>query len=242
VERLLPNRVDERLTVQVVGGDACSAEETHSALLALGQAVEQRDKYTGTHCQRMAYLGVTLGIAMGLDRDSLVALHHGGYLHDIGKVGIPDAILLKPGALTPEEWTTMRSHTTRGVEICRHLKSLSKVLPIIRNHHERLDGSGYPDGLRGTQIPLLARIMQVVDIYDALTNPRPYRKRCEAEEALDILDEETERGWRDPEIVTVFRGIYQTGSDCSLVNLNRALLGSVHNGCQPVASDATVTG
>lgn len=196
----------EKFQTAAWNGDTADMQ---AALLALGEAVEQRDCHTGKHCRRMAYLGVALGAAMGLDDESLAALHHGGYLHDIGKVGIPDAILFKPGALTMEEWTTMRTHTTRGVEICRHMKSLVKVLPIIRNHHERFDGSGYPDGLKGNQIPLLARVMQVVDIYDALTNPRPYRKECSEEKALDILADETERGWRDPEIVGVFQNLHK---------------------------------
>jgi len=183
----------------------CSTDEV---LLALGQVVEKRDPRTGAHCQRMAYLAVMLGDAMGLERESLLALCQGGYLHDIGKVAIPDAILRKPGALTKSEWMTMRTHPTCGVEICRHVKSLAKVLPIIRSHHERLDGSGYPDGLKGQEIPLLARVMQVVDIYDALTNPRAYREECLPEAALEILAEETARGWRDPEIVAVFRELH----------------------------------
>src|ERR1035438_9036869 len=138
------------------------------------RAFEQRDANTGGHCERLAFTGVALGIALGLDRMSLLALYRGGYLHDVGKVGIPDCILFKPGKLTEDEWVTMRSHTVRGEEICGHLKSLSTVLPIIRHHHEKWDGSGYPDGLRGNQIPLLARVLQIADIYDALTSERPY--------------------------------------------------------------------
>jgi len=188
--------------------NGCSIDEMQATLLALGQAVEQRDENTGDHCKRLACLGVAMGIRLGLDHDSLVALYRGGYLHDVGKVGIPDAILLKPGKLTSEEWVTMRSHTTRGEEICCHVKALIPVLPIIRNHHERWDGMGYPDGLRANQIPLLARIMQVADIYDALTNPRPYRQACTPAEALDIIRDETARGWRDPEVVQVFISLY----------------------------------
>jgi putative two-component system response regulator len=145
-----------------------------------------------------------MGIAMGLARPRLVALYRGGYLHDVGKVGIPDSILFKPGPLTADEWVTMRSHTTRGEEICRHMKSLAPVLPIIRHHHERWDGSGYPDGLRGKQIPLLARIVQIVDIYDALANPRPYKPAYTPDRALAVIQEETARGWRDPQIVKEF--------------------------------------
>jgi putative two-component system response regulator len=199
--QLFANRQDE------TRGE-CSIDEMQATLLALGQAVEQRDGHTGSHCKRLAYLGVAMGVCMELDRDHLVALYRGGYLHDIGKVGIPDSILLKPGKLTGEEWMIMRTHTTRGEEICRHVKSLHAVLPIIRHHHERWDGSGYPDGLSGTRIPLLARVLQVADIYDALTNPRAYREACSPAEAIGILREEDARGWRDPEAVRAFLALY----------------------------------
>jgi putative two-component system response regulator len=180
------------------------ADETEGLFFALAQAVEQRDSHTACHCERLAFLSVALGTVMGLDRPSLLALYRGGYLHDVGKVGIPDSILFKPGRLSAEEWVIMRSHTTRGEEICRHLKWLRPVLPVIRHHHERWDGSGYPDGLRGEQIPLLARVLQVADIYEALTNSRPYKPAFETAKALQILRKEAECGWRDPEIVRVF--------------------------------------
>jgi len=152
-------------------------------------------------------------MAMSLDQSALAALYRGGYLHDVGKVGIPDSILFKPGKLTAQEWVVMRSHPVRGEEICRHLKSLGPILPIIRHHHERWDGSGYPDGLRGQQIPLLARIVQVADIYDALTNPRPYKQAFSSEEAIGVIEEETARGWRDPEVVAVFLRLPVKGID-----------------------------
>ncbi len=181
-----------------------AVDETEQILFALAMAVEQRDRHTAGHCGRLALMAVSLGIAMGLARASLIALYRGGYLHDVGKVGIPDSILFKPDKLTAEEWVTMRSHTTRGEDICRHLATLSPVLPIIRHHHERWDGSGYPDGLRGEQIPLLARVLQVADIYDALTSPRPYKPAYTPERALEIIAQETDRGWRDPQIVELF--------------------------------------
>jgi putative two-component system response regulator len=179
-------------------------ETTESILFALAQAVEQRDAHTSGHCARLAFISVSLGIAMGLERACLLSLYRGGYLHDVGKVGIPDSILFKPAKLTAEEWVVMRSHAVRGEEICRHLRSLEPVLPIIRHHHEQWDGSGYPDGLRGDQIPLLARVVQTADIYDALTSARPYKPALKPNEALRILHEETDRGWRDPEIVNLF--------------------------------------
>ena len=177
-------------------------------LFALAEAVEQRDRHIAGHCQRLAFIAVTLGMAMGLERSSLLALHRGGYLHDVGKVGIPDSILFKPAKLTSEEWVVMRSHSIRGEEICRHLRSMADVLPIIRHHHERWDGSGYPDCLRGSEIPLLARVLQIADIYDALTSPRPYKPPFSAEEALRTIEDETGAGWRDPELVELFLRIH----------------------------------
>jgi putative two-component system response regulator len=181
-----------------------STEETETILLALAQAVEQRDPHTARHCERLASISIVLGTALDLPRESLRALYRGGFLHDVGKVGIPDAILFKPTSLTSEEWLVMRTHTIRGEEICRHVQSLAPVLPIIRHHHERWDGSGYPDGLRGAQIPILARVLQIADIYDALISPRPYKRALTAAEALKVIEKETEFGWRDPQIVNLF--------------------------------------
>ena len=181
-----------------------SADETEAILFALALAVEQRDRQTAGHCERLALMSVAMGVAMGLARHHLMALYRGGFLHDVGKVGIPDSILFKPDKLTAEEWVTMRSHTLRGEEICRHMRSLASVVPIIRHHHERWDGSGYPDGLRRDQIPMLARVLQIVDIYDALTSPRPYKAAYTPAEAIVIIQQETARGWRDPEIVRLF--------------------------------------
>lgn len=173
-------------------------------LYSLAKTMELRDSHTAIHCERLAYSGVALGVAMGLDSASLLTLYLGGYLHDVGKIGIPDAILLKPGKLNDEEWAVMRSHPVRGEEICYPLKSLRPALPLIRSHHERLDGSGYPDGLVGDEIPLLARVLQTVDIYDALTNPRPYKVAFTRQRALDLMEEEADRGWRDKDIMARF--------------------------------------
>jgi putative two-component system response regulator len=177
---------------------------TEAVLLSLAKVVEQRDAHTAGHCERLAFTGVALGVAMRLDSRQLLSLYLGGYLHDVGKVGIPDSILFKPGRLSDTEWETMRTHPARGEEICRPLESLKPVLPLIRHHHERLDGTGYPDGLAGNQVPLLARVLQVVDIYDALTNPRPYKHAYTRPNALEILEEEAERGWRDREVTSLF--------------------------------------
>jgi putative two-component system response regulator len=145
-----------------------------------------------------------IGIALGLPAADIRALQFGGYLHDVGKIAIPDRVLFKAGPLTPEEWQIMKSHAERGERICACTKSLAPVLPIIRHHHEKFDGTGYPDGLKGEQIPLLARILQVADIFDALTTERPYKRAYTADEALEIMHQETEKGWRDPYLVAVF--------------------------------------
>jgi putative two-component system response regulator len=192
-----------------------SLEEAETILFALAQSVEHRDKYTGLHCERLATYSIALGQALGLPKQDQLALYRGGYLHDIGKISIPDSILFKRGLLTDEEWQTMRLHTIRGEEICQPMKTLSPVLPIIRSHHERWDGTGYPDRLAGEDIPLLARILQVADIYDALTTARPYKPAFTHQQAMEIMLEEARRGWRDPELVPLFAEICQkpnTGS------------------------------
>jgi len=205
-----------------------SLEQAETILFALAQSVEHRDPCTGMHCERLAAHGLALGQTLGLSKRDQQALRRGGYLHDIGKISIPDAILFKPGKLTGEDWELMRQHTIRGEEICRPLKSLAPVLPIIRSHHERWDGSGYPDGLRGEEIPLLARILQVVDIYDALTTARPYKPAFPHAQALEILHDEARRGWRDPELVQLFA---QTFADLEARDSARI---------EPLAVDASV--
>jgi putative two-component system response regulator len=177
---------------------------TEGLLLSLAKVVEQRDNHTAGHCERLAFTGVALGVAMRLESRQLLSLYLGGYLHDVGKVGIPDAILFKPSQLSDQEWDTMKTHPIKGEEICKPLKSMASVLPLIRSHHERLDGTGYPDRLSGNQIPLLARVLQVVDIYDALTNPRPYKQAYSRPKALEILEDEASRGWRDREVTNLF--------------------------------------
>ena len=185
-----------------------SMDEAEAVLFSLAQSVEARDPALGQHCQRLALLSSTLGVAMGLPAPDLIALHRGGYLHDIGKVAVPDRVLFKPGRLNEEEWRIMKEHTVRGEQICAGMKSLKSVLPIIRNHHERWDGSGYPDGLRCEEIPLLARVLQIVDIFDGLTRERPYKPAYSPEYSLQIIQEETAAGWRDPLVVEAFTDIF----------------------------------
>ena len=179
-------------------------EHVESMLLTLGRIVEAKDPYTQGHCERLAAYSVALGQKLGLPPEELMALDRGGTLHDLGKIGIPDAILLKPGGLSEAEWAIMREHPVIGERICLSLRSLQRVLPIIRHHHERWDGSGYPDGLAGEAIPLTARILQVVDIFDALRTARPCKPALSLQTAYDVLRDEVARGWRDPDVVLPF--------------------------------------
>ena len=207
----LTARVKSLLRIKRFTDELDSAE---SVILSLALTIEARDSKTDGHCQRLARYAVTLGRELGLNDDDLGALVKGGYLHDIGKVGIPDAILNKPSGLSPDEWEVMRKHPVIGDKLCGELRSLRRVRPIVRHHHERLDGSGYPDGLRGQAIPLLAQVLSAVDVFDALTTIRPYKAALPLEEAFEILNGEVRRGWRNPEIVGVLvtlgsRGLLQ---------------------------------
>jgi putative two-component system response regulator len=184
-------------------------ERAESVLFALALTVESRDPNTSGHCERISYLSRRLGEHLGMPAEQLTALRLGGVVHDIGKIKVPDAILLKPGPLTREEWVVMREHPVEGERICASLKSFRQVLPIIRHHHEKRDGSGYPDGLRGDEIPLSARVLQVVDIYDALTSERPYKSAMPAAAAFKIMKEEVRNGWWDPDVFGGFENLLQ---------------------------------
>jgi putative two-component system response regulator len=179
-------------------------ESAESVMLALGETIEARNAYTRGHCLRLAEYAVELGRAIGLDDAHLAVLEYGGFLHDIGKIGIPDAVLLKPDKLTVKEYALLKQHTLIGDRLCQGLRSLDRVRAIVRHHHERLDGTGYPDGLRGDGIPLLAQIMSVVDVYDALTTVRPYKGALNEAEAYEELRAEARRGWRRADIVDAF--------------------------------------
>lgn len=179
-------------------------ENVEAVLFTLALSVEARDPYTEGHCDRLAQYSADLGRHLGLGEDDIVALRRGAVLHDLGKIVIPDAVLKKGSNLTPEEWRLMRQHPLTGEAICKPLRSLHKVLPIIRNHHEHWDGSGYPDGLKGEQIPLLARIVQVVDVYDALRTARPYKPALLHADAYQTMLAEADRGLWDKSLVGEF--------------------------------------
>ncbi len=187
-------------------------EHASRVLHGIALAVERRDAYTGGHCKRVGEYAVRVGVALGLRDDDLKVLRLAGTFHDLGKIAIPDAILRKPARLTAEEMEIIKTHPTVGCELVQPMRTLAGVLPLIRHHHERLDGSGYPDGLEGAQIPLTVRILSVVDIYDALATERPYKSSFPHERCIAVLREEATRGWWDRNVVeTVARVIEGNG-------------------------------
>jgi putative two-component system response regulator len=179
-------------------------ERAEAVLFALARSIEGKDPHTEGHCERLAEMSGRLGKFFGLDGPQVQALRRAGVVHDIGKVAVPDHVLLKPGPLTKKERALVERHPVVGEGICAPLKSFQLVLPIIRHHHEKLNGTGYPDGLKGDAIPITARVLQVVDVYDALIAARPYKRAMTAVEALALMEEEVRRGWWDPEVFAVF--------------------------------------
>lgn len=195
-------------------------EQAESVIFALAQTIESRDPYDGGHCARVSSNAVRFGKSLGLSKSDLETLRIGGLVHDIGKIGILDSILSKPGPLDYEEARIIEQHTIVGEKICAPLKSFRHVLPLIRSHHERINGTGYPDGLHGDQIPLMVRIIQIVDICDALTSDRAYREILTLPSALIVLCEEAERGWLDESLVNQYASLV-IGTDCSAALLDR---------------------
>jgi putative two-component system response regulator len=177
-------------------------DSAEQVIFSLAAAVEAKDAFTERHTQRVGESARYLGRRIGLPEYALDSLYRGGIIHDIGKIGVPDAILLKPGPLNEVETARMREHVAIGEAIVRPLQSAASVLPIIRHHHERYDGRGYPDGLRARQIPRLARIVSLCDAFDALVNDRPYRARLTTDEAVSVLRAGAGSQW-DPEMVEI---------------------------------------
>jgi putative two-component system response regulator len=200
----LTTRIKSLLRVKFIYEELDSAE---GVIFALAGAIEAKDAYTQGHTERVSQLALGVAHYLGLSEEDENALYKGGILHDIGKIAIPDAILNKPGRLTEEEFVTIRTHPDRGERICKPLNSIKSALTVIRFHHERMDGSGYPDHLSGNQIPVIARIMAIVDIYDALTSARAYRAALPQSQAFAILEAEAAKGWWDTTILAEFKRI-----------------------------------
>jgi putative two-component system response regulator len=188
-------------------------ESAETVVCTLARSIEAKDPYTEGHCDRLSRYSSALAARLALPEDQQIALRRAGVVHDIGKVSVPEHILLKPGPLSADEREIMESHPLIGERICAPLKSFRMVLPIIRHHHEHQDGTGYPDKLRGDDIPITARIMQIVDVFDALTTNRPYRAALSTEKAFSILREECRRGWWDLRLVNEFEEMLQNAPD-----------------------------
>lgn len=196
----LTTRIKSLLRMKLLHDDLDTSE---NIIFSLAEALEAKDFYTHGHSERVAKIATDVGKKMGLGEREIEAMRRGGLLHDIGKIGIKESILLKPGRLTDEEMAHIRTHPSRGFDICSPLKSLEPCLPIIRSHHERIDGQGYPDELKGDEIPVVARITAVADAFDAMTTDRPYRKGMSIETALAIFKNEISSGQWDPNCVNI---------------------------------------
>ena len=179
-------------------------ESAESLFLTLGRIVEARDPCTEGHCERLTDYATAFGRHLALNQADLEALHRGAFLHDVGKIAIPDRVLLKKGKLTRKEYALMKHHPAIGDDLCRTVRSFDAVRPIVRHHHERLDGRGYPDGLAGDRIPLLAQIVSIVDVFDALTTDRPYRKALATATAYQMMRDDARGGWCLEELLEAF--------------------------------------
>ena len=179
-------------------------EQAENVITSLALTIEVRDPYTGGHCVRLADIAGQFGERLGLGDEELRALRLGGFLHDLGKIAVPDGILMKPGPLTRDERRVIQEHPSAGDRLAAPMRTLGLVRPIIRHHHERFDGRGYPDRLTGRETPILARLMAIVDVYDALVTQRPYKPAMPEAEALRIVHDGAQNGQFDPELVRVF--------------------------------------
>ena len=202
----LQTRVRSLMRFKCLTDDLESAE---SLFLTLGRIIEARDPCTEGHCERLTDYATSLGRRLNLDQADLIALHRGSFLHDIGKIAIPDRVLLKKGRLSRKEYDLMKQHPVVGDGLCRTVRSFDAVRPIVRHHHERLDGRGYPDGLAGDDIPLLAQIVSIVDVFDALTTHRPYRKALATSTAYQMMRDDARGGWCREDLLTVFIELHQ---------------------------------
>lgn len=197
-------RVHSLLKVKHLNDQLDTAE---NVIFALARAIEAKDKYTEGHIERVSQYGLELAGKLPLSDTDVDAIKKGGRLHDIGKIALAESMINKSEKLTPEEFELVKEHPLVGYKICHSLKSVRYALPVIRWHHEKLDGSGYPDGLKGDEIPVAVRIMAIVDVYDALTTKRSYKEALPPVQAFHILEEEVAKGWWDGELVKTFKEI-----------------------------------
>jgi len=186
-------------------------EQAENVLVSLATALDAKDNYTSGHSQRVGSYAEELGAAMGLAGKERRNLRRAGLLHDIGKIGTDLAYLNKPGTLTTREYENVKRHTVIGYEICLPLRTMAPLLPLIRGHHERLDGRGYPDGLKGDAIPVALRCLSVADVYDALTSDRSYRKAMSTDDAVALMRGEARVGMWDLRIVDTLGEILAKG-------------------------------
>lgn len=203
----LITRIKSLLNLKALHDDV---DRSENILFSLVRALEAKDLYTRGHSERVAHYGVLLARELKLEEKEIEVLRKGALLHDIGKIGVKEDVLLKPGRLTPEEMDHIKIHPSVGFDICKPLKSLGPCLCVIRSHHERVDGEGYPDHLTAKEIPLVAKIISVVDGYDAMTTDRPYRKKMSKEDALKIFDKEKGTGQWDIDVLETFLGLIRS--------------------------------
>jgi putative two-component system response regulator len=184
-------------------------EEAEKVIVALARTIDARDPYTAGHSERVSIYAAALGRQIGLPQAELDALRQGCLFHDLGKIAIRDEVLLKPGPLTPEEYEEMKQHTVLGRDLLQPMRTLARALPVVYHHHERCDGSGYPEGLGGDDIPLIARAAAVADVFDGMTSDRPYRDGLMGRDALDEIEREARAGLWDRTLVDEFRGVME---------------------------------
>jgi cyclic di-GMP phosphodiesterase len=184
-------------------------EDAERVIIALAKMIDARDPYTAGHSERVSLYSGLLGERIGLQGGEFAAVQRGGLFHDLGKIATRDAVLLKPGRLTPEEYEEIKRHPVDGRDLIRHMKTMGFALQVVYHHHERIDGSGYPDGISGDAIPVTARVTTIADIFDALTTARVYREALSREEALRIMQEEVAKGWWDGRLLDEFRGVLE---------------------------------
>jgi len=216
-------------------------DSAESVVFALARTVEAKSPFTHGHSERVRAYALALASALHLLADDHEILSKGALLHDIGKISVPDAILNKSGPLTPEEYNIIKEHTVTGAHIVEPLLSVRDAVPLIRSHHERLDGRGYPDGLEGDAIPLLVRLLSVADVYDSLASDRPYRSRMPHDTCLQTLRETAQGGGLDPELVDLFEEVVHRNSPVFPLPTRPVGVNSIRNGKVRISAEYTPT-